>query len=541
VSDDGVEHEIHASRAERWPDWLPLATLVVGLALTAALALASAAQYRSNEQRLLRLRVHDAATLFTAALPEIQTSLGSAAELASATNGDVRRFRRYVAPLVGTKPGQSFVTMSLWQRSRISRGPVTVVGAAPELSTKAAAAFFAGATRGGTLNVTGLLHAPAPRIGYAYAAPAPAGGYIVYAASAIPPNHKSPVQSNSAFAGLDFALYLGRSQRPRDLLLTSVNSLPLKGRHAAAVVPFGDTSLTLVLSARHPLAGTLPQRLPWIIAIVGTFVTLAFSLIAARLATRRRDAERLAGENRRLYAEQRGIAQTLQHALLPQELPAIDGLELSARYAPGVDGVDVGGDWYDVIPLGRERVLVVVGDVSGRGLPAATTMAALRYAIRGYAAQDDPPATILTKLSDLVSVSRDGQLATVLCAVMNVDRREITVTSAGHLPPLLISGGDAEYIKSDVGLPVGVETDHAYSSATVTVAPGATFLAFTDGLVERRDESITDGLARLRGAALEQDGDLPELLERLVRGSHRDAAEDDIAILGLRWPSSTRS
>ena len=214
---------------------------------------------------------------------------------------------------------------------------------------------------------------------------------------------------------------------------------------------------------------------------------------------------------------------------------------MSAQYAPGVDGVDVGGDWYDVIPLGRERILVVVGDVSGRGLPAATTMAALRYAIRGYAAQDDPPATILTKLSDLVSVSRDGQLATVLCAVMNVDRREITVTSAGHLPPLVITDGKAEYITSDVGLPVGVETDHAYSSATVTVAPGTTFLAFTDGLVERRDEPITDGLARLRGAALEQDGDLPELLERLVRCSHRDAAEDDIAILGLRWPSSTQS
>ncbi|HEX5224650.1 MAG TPA: PP2C family protein-serine/threonine phosphatase [Solirubrobacteraceae bacterium] len=540
MSEQDLEREIHAGDAERWPDWLPLATLVVGLALTAALAIASAVQFRHNEQRLLNLRVRDVGSVFTAALPEIQTSLASAAELAAATNGNLRKFRGYAAPFAGTGPSHPFVSVSLWQRSRIARGPLTVLGAAPELSAAAAGPFFATAARESKLSVIGLLHAPTPRVGYAYAAQGP-GGYVVYASSAIPANHKSPIQANSAFSGLDYALYLGRSQRPRDLLLTSVTHPPLRGRRASDVVPFGNTSLTLILSARHPLAGTLPQRLPWIIGIVGALVTLAFSAIAARLAARRRYAERLANENRRLYAEQRGIAQTLQHALLPQELPRIEGIEMGARYSPGVDGVDVGGDWYDVIPLGPDRVLLVVGDVSGRGLPAATTMAALRYAIRGYAAQHDAPATILTKLSDLVSVSRDGQLATVLCAVLDVDRREITVTSAGHLPPLVIDDGHADYIRSEVGLPVGVEAGEKYSSATVTVPPGATFLAFTDGLVERRDEPISESLRKLRDSALEERDDLAHLLDRLVRGSHSHAAEDDIAILGLRWPSSTQS
>jgi serine phosphatase RsbU (regulator of sigma subunit) len=135
-----------------------------------------------------------------------------------------------------------------------------------------------------------------------------------------------------------------------------------------------------------------------------------------------------------------------------------------------------------------------------------------------------------------VNVNADGQLATVLCAHLDVGRREVTVTSAGHLPPLLISDGHAEYVRSEVGLPVGVEAKAAYASATVTAPSGATFLAFTDGLVERRgDESIDEGLARLRDAAAGQEVDLPVLLGELVSASHAEATADDIAILGLRW------
>ena len=121
----------------------------------------------------------------------------------------------------------------------------------------------------------------------------------------------------------------------------------------------------------------------------------------------RRSLERIAEENRRLYSEQRTIAQTLQHALLPEALPKIQGVETGARYEAGVEGVDIGGDWYDLIALDDHRLLLVVGDVSGRGVRAAATMASLRYAIHAYAAQNDPPATILTKLSKLVNVGSD--------------------------------------------------------------------------------------------------------------------------------------
>jgi serine phosphatase RsbU (regulator of sigma subunit) len=211
------------------------------------------------------------------------------------------------------------------------------------------------------------------------------------------------------------------------------------------------------------------------------------------------------------------------------------GAEASARFQPGERGVEIGGDWYDVIELDRRRVMVVVGDVSGRGLGAASTMASLRFAIHAYAAQDDPPETILTKLSRLVSVSAEGRLATVLCSVVDIDTREVTVTSAGHLPPLLIGTGGSEYVRSQVGLPVGVDDDASYTSTTVTAPPAATILLYTDGLVERRGESLDEGLARLQRAAGANHAGLPELLSGLLTDLRHEPSEDDTAIVGVRW------
>jgi serine phosphatase RsbU (regulator of sigma subunit) len=316
----------------------------------------------------------------------------------------------------------------------------------------------------------------------------------------------------------------------------------VRGDRATASVPFGHTALTVSIWPRRALAGTLPQRLPWLIGIAGLVLSLGAGAVSWRLVQRRRAAERLAvgleraaGENRRLYAEQRDIAQTLQHALLPSALPELAGAEASARFQPGERGVEIGGDWYDVIELDHRRLMVVVGDVSGRGLGAASTMASLRFAIHAYAAQNDPPATILTKLSRLVSVSAAGRLATVLCSVVDIDTREVTVTSAGHLPPLVIGAGGSEYVRSRVGLPVGVDHDASYTSTTITAPPAATILLYTDGLVERRGESLDEGLARLQRAAGANHAGLPELLSRLLTDLRHTPSEDDTAIVGVRW------
>jgi len=164
-------------------------------------------------------------------------------------------------------------------------------------------------------------------------------------------------------------------------------------------------------------------------------------------------------------------------------------------------------------------------------------MASLRYAIRAYAAQNDPPEQILTKISHLVDVVESGQLATVLCAVVDVDAHQITITSAGHLPPLLISGGQGRYVDAEIGVPIGVERGATYTSTTFSAPPRATFVAYTDGLVELRGESLDQGLARLREVATSGDHDLPELLGTLVSEMPRGSSEDDIAIVGVRWTS----
>jgi hypothetical protein len=524
----------------RWPFWPALVVLAVGLIATGVLTLVSDTSYQHNENRLLSLRARDVATVLTADLPSIQTPLASAAALADATHGNRERFRRLIAPYVGSGPGHPFVSVSLWDVRRSPPVPVAISGMPPAIprGTPRTVDFFRRASAARKLSVIGLPRHS--RLGFAFTGQT-TGPYAAYAEAALPPNHYQPVANNSSFSDLDFALYLGFSTRPIDLLDASVRRLPLSGHMTTVRTPFGDTYFTVVVAARQPLAGSLPQRIPWVIAIVGTLLTLAAGALAAGLIARRRSVERLADqleqvadENRRLYGEQRTIAQTLQHALLPGVLPQFPGLQVSARYEAGVEGVEIGGDWYDMIPLDDHRLLLVVGDVSGRGLRAATTMALLRFAIHAYRSQGDDPTTFLPKLSGLVSVGTDGQLATVLCALIDVSTREIHITNAGHLPPLLVSAEDSSFIESQVGLPVGVDRQATYSSTTVSAPPGATLLAFTDGLVERRGESIEVGLERLRARVQANHVGLDELVAQIVEDMREDSP-DDTAVAAIRW------
>jgi serine phosphatase RsbU (regulator of sigma subunit) len=526
----------------RWPYGLALAVLVLGVLITGVLVWVSQTQYLDNETHLLRLRARELGLVLADSVPNVQTPLASAAALADATDGNVQKFTRFVTPEVG--PGRQFLSVSLWRLASPQQGPLSVVGRAPALgsSPTAARTFFAAAMRRGKLNVIALGAPVVVRLGYVFSSAQLTGRFAVYGEVAVPANRRSRLQSNAAFSELNYVVYLGRDEQARRLLVTDVAKPPIRGRQATEVIPFGDSSLTLVVAPRVPLAGTLPERLPWIILVAGLLLSLGASVLTARLIQRQRAAVALAGrlesaleENRELYAQQRTIARTLQHALLPDRLPEIAGAQAYARYEPGERGVEIGGDWYDVIALAEGRVMLIVGDVSGRGLSAGTTMASLRYGIHAYAVQEDSPATILSKLSRLLSVSASRQLATVLCALIDVSGRTITLASAGHLPPLLLEGGGARYLEVIPGVPIGVEPDSTYPSTTVSVAPEATLLAFTDGLVERRGEAIDTGLERLRRYAAGRPGGLPELMAQLLGELRPGPAEDDTAIVGLRW------
>ena len=181
----------------------------------------------------------------------------------------------------------------------------------------------------------------------------------------------------------------GSAASTKSVVLASTADLPLSGRRSTTVIPVGANKLTLVIASNGELGGRLLRQLPWLLLGAGAILVVGAALLTERLVRQRERARVLAAENATLYAQQRTVAQTLQHSLLPETLPDTPGLVVGARYIAGADDIDVGGDWYDVMHLDNGNVLFVVGDVSGRGLAAATIMASLRYAIRAYATQGD--------------------------------------------------------------------------------------------------------------------------------------------------------
>jgi serine phosphatase RsbU (regulator of sigma subunit) len=276
----------------------------------------------------------------------------------------------------------------------------------------------------------------------------------------------------------------------------------------------------------------------WIVAVGGSALAIGAALLVESLARRRLAAEALTVEVQHLLGEQRTIADALQRALLPDELPAMDGAEIVVRYRPGEHGLDLGGDWYDVIPLGEQRFFFVVGDVSGRGVSAGATMASLRFAIRAFVSEGHGPGEVLSRLAAMVDDGEDGErFATALCAVADVAGHQVTFANAGHLPALLVGSGDADYVAIDVGPPIGVPTRDGYRESTVLVPPGATVLVYTDGLVERRDEGLDRGLERLRDAARAAQGPLNEFVDAVIGQVVDPAGDDDTAVLAVRWPA----
>lgn len=212
--------------------------------------------------------------------------------------------------------------------------------------------------------------------------------------------------------------------------------------------------------------------------------------------------EQAAHALRRAYAfeEQQATAELLQRSLLPDALPDLPGLALAARYEPaaGQAGVEVGGDWYDVLPVDTGEVLVVIGDVMGRGVAAAAVMGQVRSALRAYALLDPSPELVLERLDRLVAtLGVPEQIVTVLIGVVSADRSSVRLASAGHLPPVLaVPGLPATAVHLVPDPPLGLH-EGSRGSTDVTLPPGATLALCTDGLVESPLTSADEGLAQL--------------------------------------------
>jgi serine phosphatase RsbU (regulator of sigma subunit) len=225
-------------------------------------------------------------------------------------------------------------------------------------------------------------------------------------------------------------------------------------------------------------------------------------------------------------------AAALQRSLLPSALPAVTGAEMAARYVAGSGAV--GGDWYDVFTLPSGELCLVIGDVAGSGLPAAVVMGRMRSALRAYALQTRDPAEVLGRLDRKMQHFEPGALATVLYAVFDPALDRVHISSAGHLPPVLASAGQPARLPDiAAGLMIGVAADARRQVTTVKIAPGAVLCLYTDGLIERPDQPIDDGLARLCQAVT---AGPPEAVCSAVMGAlvGREPARDDIALLTFR-------
>ncbi len=241
--------------------------------------------------------------------------------------------------------------------------------------------------------------------------------------------------------------------------------------------------------------------------------------------------------NARAYARQRTAAVTLQRSVLPGDVPPVEGLDVAWRYEPGTAGTEVGGDWFDVIPLSAGRVALVIGDVMGRGLTAAAAMGQVRAAVRAFAALDLTAADVLTNLDDLVraiGTGPDGTLVSAIYAIWEPATASITVANAGHLPPVmrdpdgqvrfLDGGGDTHDVILGVGRQTVTETRYRFPA-------GSILALFTDGLVESATIDIDEGTGHLL-RVLARPGALHATADRLLTFLDRtDGYDDDVALL----------
>ncbi len=331
------------------------------------------------------------------------------------------------------------------------------------------------------------------------------------------PVHLAALTGRSHIAPLDGASWLSSTEMARWMRHV--------GAHTLAAVP---------LILRGQVAGVVSlmaagDRAPF------TGADVAFlEELAARAA--------VAVEHAELYRRSRDTALTLQRSLLPLAVVEPEGLEIAARYVPGVADTEVGGDWFDVIDLGAGRVGLVIGDVMGRGVRAAAIMGQLRTAVRTCARLELSPYEVLTLLDSVVCEIDEGQIATCIYGVVEPHTGLLTLANAGHPPPLVVApDGLVSRLYMEVGTPLGLGRGDV-KEYTVRLHRGALLVLFTDGLVESRERDIDAGVSDLAAVLSRQNGSLSRRADHALAALGRDEGhDDDVALLLVGLPDTDSS
>ncbi|MFE0186843.1 SpoIIE family protein phosphatase [Streptomyces sp. NPDC058989] len=251
--------------------------------------------------------------------------------------------------------------------------------------------------------------------------------------------------------------------------------------------------------------------------------------LAAELASR----AAVCIDNARTHQSVRAAAETLQRSLLPDHPPHRPGLQIASRYRPALATYEIGGDWYDVLPLDGDKTALVVGDVMGSGIDAAATMGRLRTATSAFADLDLDPAQVLQHL-DRITSGLEHYIATCVYATYDPHRAECHIATAGHLPPALVrSGRRPEFLDLPTGTPLGVG-GVPFETTTFDLGPDDQLVLYTDGLVETRHHAIDERLETLRQLLDAPDRTLEETCDRLLRELRRPDDPDDVALLIAR-------
>jgi PAS domain S-box-containing protein len=321
--------------------------------------------------------------------------------------------------------------------------------------------------------------------------------------------------------------FVGRVAAGREPLLVqdpASAELPYPALEALGI----DSLIGLPLLAEGEVTGVL---------VVGAAAPRHFTADDVNLLRLAADRVALAVDHARVYEREHRIAETLQRSLLPERLPQLPGLSVAARYLPAAAEAEVGGDWYDVLPTPSGGVGLVMGDVAGKGLAAASMVGRLRSALRAYALEGHPPARVVEQLNRLIWTEADeSQMATLIYLVVDPGAGELRWVNAGHPPPLLLSESRLpQFLESGGSVPLGVLPFPDFQEVSVGIDQGATVVLYTDGLVERPGEHIDTGLDRLaevvRGATTDPQEICDLVLDQMVPDV---GAPDDVALLTLR-------
>jgi len=247
------------------------------------------------------------------------------------------------------------------------------------------------------------------------------------------------------------------------------------------------------------------------------------------------EARGLLADSEQRAAESRELALRLQRAIMPSSVSplAAAGVDISVRCRPAKRDALVAGDWYDALQLPGGDLLFVVGDIAGHGIEAVTGMVAARGALRGLAVTGADPGELLGKLNYAACVFTEGVTGTVICGRYSPRARTLRWARAGHLPPVLVRGDSATLQPMPEGMLLGAELDSKYEQLLLQLQSRDTLLFYTDGLIERRAASITDGLAEFAAAAVPAEPDLDAHVTRILARAASDTG-DDACLLAVR-------